>query len=67
MINLYDVWWQLFLTNVCVFLNPILIQSTNKLGFMQTCVRGNAFAPVSTTLPLYIAAVLSNKLMFSEN
>ena len=49
------------------FLNPILIQSENKLEFMYKCVRGNSFAPVSTILPLYIAAVLSNTLMFSEN
>jgi hypothetical protein len=35
---------------VCVFLNPIIIQSKNKLEFMYTCVRGNSFAPVSTTI-----------------
>jgi hypothetical protein len=28
---------------------------------MCICIRGNTFAPVSTILPLYIAAVLSNK------
>ena len=39
----------------------------NKLEFMYTCVRVNCFAPVSTTLPLYLAAVLSSTLMFSEN
>jgi hypothetical protein len=38
-----------------------------KLEFMYICIRGNTFAPVSTILPLYIAAVLSSKLMFSEN
>jgi hypothetical protein len=37
------------------------------LEFMYICIRGNTFAPVSTILPLYIAAVLLNKLMFSEN
>jgi hypothetical protein len=52
---------------MCVFLNPILIKSKNKLEFMYKCVRGNSFALVSTILPLYIAAVLSNTLMFSEN
>ena len=31
---------------------------------MYTCIRGNSIAPVSTILPLYIAAVLSNRLMF---
>jgi hypothetical protein len=31
------------------------------------CIRGNSFAPVSTILPLYIAAVLLNRLMLSEN
>ena len=50
-----------------VFLNPILIQSKIKLEFMYIYIIGNTFAPVSTILPLYIAAVLSNKLMFSEN
>jgi hypothetical protein len=38
-----------------------------KLEFMYICIRGKIFEPVSTILPLYIAAVLSNKLMFSEN
>ena len=37
------------------------------LEFMYICIRGNTFAPESTILPLYIAAVLLNKLMFSEN
>jgi hypothetical protein len=67
MINLYDVWWQLCYTNVCVCLNPIILQSKIKLEFMYICIRGNTSAPVSTNLPLYIAAVHSNKLMFSEN
>jgi hypothetical protein len=31
------------------------------------CIRGNFFAPVSTILPLYIAAVLLKRLMLSEN
>ena len=44
-----------------------LTQSTIKLEFLCICVRGNAFATVSTMLPLYIAVVLLNRLMFSEN
>jgi hypothetical protein len=67
MINLYDVWWQLLKTNVCVFVKPIQIQSKIKLEFMYICLSGNCFAPVCTILPLNIAAVLSSKLMFSEN
>jgi hypothetical protein len=67
MINLYDVWWQLFKTNVCVFVNPIIMQSKIKLEFKNICLSGNSFAPVCTILPLDISAVLSNKLMFSEN
>jgi hypothetical protein len=31
------------------------------------CIRGNSFAPVSAILPLYIAAVLLNRLRLSEN
>ena len=42
-------------------------QSKIKLEFMCMCIRGNSFAPVSTILPLYIAAVLLNRLMLSEN
>ena len=34
---------------------------------MCMCIRGNSFAPVSTILSLYIAAVLLNRLMLSEN
>jgi hypothetical protein len=34
---------------------------------MYICIRGNSFAPVSTILPLDIAAIPSNRLMFSEN
>jgi hypothetical protein len=30
------------------------------------CIRGNSFAPVSTILPLYIAAVLLNRLMYQK-
>ena len=56
MINLYDVWWQLFYTNVCLFVHPIL---TIKLEFMYIIIRGNSFAPVSTNLQLDIAAILS--------
>jgi len=47
--------------------HPILTLSNIKLEFMYICIRGNSFAPVSTILPLDIAAVLSNRLMFSEN
>ena len=46
---------------------PILIQSKIKIGFMYICLSGNSFAPMCTILPLDIAAVLSSKLMFSEN
>ena len=42
-------------------------QSKIKLEFMCMCIRGNSFGPVSTILPLYIAAVLLNRLMLSEN
>ena len=52
---------------VCVCLNPIILQSKIKLEFMYICIKGNNFAPLSTILPLYITAVLSSKLMFSEN
>jgi hypothetical protein len=31
------------------------------------CIRGSSFAPVFMILPLYIAAVLLNRLMLSEN
>ena len=44
-----------------------LTQSKIKLEFMCMCIRGNSFAPVSSILPLYIAAVLLNRLMLSEN
>ena len=44
-----------------------LTQSKIKLEFMCMCIRGNSFAPVSTILPLYIVAVLLNRLMLSEN
>jgi hypothetical protein len=44
-----------------------LTQSKIKLEFMWMCIRGNSFAPVSTSLLLYIAAVLLNRLMLSEN
>ena len=44
-----------------------LTQSKIKLEFMYICIRGNAFARVSSILPLYIADVLLNRLMFSEN
>jgi hypothetical protein len=33
---------------------------------MYICIRGKSFAPVSTILPLDIAAIPSNRLMFSE-
>jgi hypothetical protein len=49
---------------VCVFVHPIL---TIKLEVKYICIRGNSFAPVSTILQLDIAAILSNRLMFSEN
>ena len=39
-----------------------LIQSKIKLEFICMCIRGNSFAPVSTILPLYIAAVLLNAI-----
>jgi hypothetical protein len=44
-----------------------LTQSKIKLEFICMCIRGNSFAPVSTILPLYIAAVLLKRLMLSEN
>ena len=44
-----------------------LTQSKIKLEFMCMFIRGNFFAPVSTILPLYIAAVLLNRLMLLEN
>ena len=47
--------------------DPIIMQSKIKLESMYICLSGNSFAPVCTILPLDIAAVLSSKLMFSEN
>ena len=44
-----------------------LTQSKIKLEFMCMCIRSNSVASVSTILPLYIAAVLLNRLMLSEN
>jgi hypothetical protein len=44
-----------------------LTQLKIKLEFMYICIRGNAFEPVSSILPLCIAAVLLNRLMLSEN
>jgi hypothetical protein len=49
---------------MAIILKP---ESKIELDFMYIYIRGNIFAPVSTILPLYIAAVLSNKLIFSEN
>jgi hypothetical protein len=49
----------------CVWIQ--LYYNQQLITFMYICIRGNIFAPVSTILPLYIAALLSNKLMFSEN
>jgi hypothetical protein len=43
---------------VCVFVRPFVAQSNIKLEFMYICIRGNSFAPVSTILPLDMAAVL---------
>ena len=65
--SIYMIFDDNYFRQICVFVNPNLTQSKIKLEFRCICIGDNSFAPVSTIFPLYIAAVLLNKLMFSEN